>query len=225
MASSWQELTSGGVAMQTWVGIPEGQGPFPGVVVAQHAGGVDEFMRAMVDRLVEQGYIAVAPTLFHRQDGATQESLEAIPANAERLGKLMPFIQQLKDEEIVQDIKVSMDHLTAATFGNVAAAGVFYGGNIMTAMGSTTAPFDLTANIQCPVAGYFGGDDVNPSLDDVAKISAELDKFGKVHDFHSYPGAGHAFQDFTNQAMYREGAAKESWQELLTFFGKHLKSS
>jgi len=247
MASHWQELTSGGGAMPTWVGIPEGEGPFPGVVVAQHAGGADEFLRAIVDRLAEQGYIAVAPTLFHRQSGVTQEYIEAIPKDTERLSKLIPLVKQLKDQEVVQDIKAAMDHLqslgagpigvtgfcmggrvaylTAATFGNIAAAGVFYGGNIMGAMGSTTAPFDITANIQCPMAGYFGGDDVNPSPDDVAKISAELDKFGKVHEFHSYPGAGHAFQDFTNPPMYRERAAKESWQELLAFFGKHLKSN
>ena len=246
MASQWQDLTSGGVTMPTWIGVPEGQGPFPGVIVAQHAGGVDEFIRVMVDRLAEQGYVAAAPTLFHRQSDATQEHIEAIPKDAERLGKLMPFIQQLKDEEIVQDVKAAMDHLqslgagpigvtgfcmggrvtylTAATFGNIAAAGVFYGGNIMAGMGGNTAPFDLTANIQCPVAGFFGGDDVNPSPDDVAKIAAEMDKFGKVHDFHSYPGAGHAFQDFTNPPVYREEAAKDSWQKLMAFFGERLNS-
>ena len=54
MASQWQEITSGGVTMRTWVGIPEEQGPFPGVVVAQHAGGADEFIRDIVDRLAAQ---------------------------------------------------------------------------------------------------------------------------------------------------------------------------
>lgn len=245
MVSQWQELMSDGSSMPAWVSVPDGSGPFPGVVVAQHAGGVDEFVKAMADRLAEQGYIAVAPALFHRQAGAGQDYIDSIPKNAERLGKLIPFIQNLQDEEIIRDLKTSIDHLrdlgannigvtgfcmggrvaylAAASFPTISAAGVFYGGNIMVPWGGTTAPFDLTANIHCPIVGYFGNDDGNPSPDDVAKISAELDKFGKEHTFRSYDGAAHAFQDFTNPPVYRQEAADDSWGKLLDFFAQHLK--
>ena len=36
----------------------------------------------------------------------------------------------------------------------------------------------------------------NPSPEDMQKIDAELTRHNKVHEFHTYPGAGHAFMDF-----------------------------
>ena len=108
MASQWQELMSDGSSMPAWVSVPDGPGPFPGVVVAQHAGGVDEFVKTMTDRLAEQGYIAIAPALFHRQPDANQEYIDSIPKDAERIGKLVPFIQKLRDEEIIRDLKTSI---------------------------------------------------------------------------------------------------------------------
>jgi carboxymethylenebutenolidase len=105
------------------------------------------------------------------------------------------------------------------------AAGVFYGGNIMKPWGDGPAPFDLTAKIACPVIGFFGNDDTNPSPADVDKIDAELSRHGKAHEFHRYDGAGHAFLNFTNAERFRPGPAKEAWAKMLTFLDRHLKSS
>lgn len=41
------------------------------------------------------------------------------------------------------------------------AAAVFYGGNIMKPWGDGPAPFELTDQIACPLAGFFGEDDTN----------------------------------------------------------------
>ena len=42
--------------------------PAPGVIVAQHAGGVDDFICGMCDRFAEAGFVAVAPDLYHREE-------------------------------------------------------------------------------------------------------------------------------------------------------------
>ena len=52
--------------MELYVAVPSGSGPFPAIVVAQHGGGVDTFVRAMADQFAEAGYAAVAPDLYHR---------------------------------------------------------------------------------------------------------------------------------------------------------------
>ena len=71
--------------------------------------------------------------------------------------------------------------------------------------------------------GFFGNDDENPSPEDVARIDEEFTEQGIVHSFHAYDGAGHAFQNFLNEAGYREEATKDSQDKLLAFLAKTLK--
>ena len=105
----------------------------------------------------------------------------------------------------------------------VKAAAVFYGGNIMKALGEGPSPFERSAKIGCPVIGFFGIEDTNPSPEDVRKIDAELTRLGKWHEFHIYNDTHHAFQNILNPDRYRERAARASWEELLAFFTMYLK--
>ena len=89
--------------------------------------------------------------------------------------------------------------------------------------GEGPAPFELTDRIQCPVLGLFGEDDGNPNPADVAKLDAELTRLGKAHEFHSYPGAGHAFMS-EGRPSYREDAANDAWQKCVAWFDKYLKA-
>ena len=62
MASGATEhIRVGDLEMAVYVSLPEAEGLFPGIVVAQHAGGIDEFIRTMCDRLAAAGYGAAAP--------------------------------------------------------------------------------------------------------------------------------------------------------------------
>src|SRR5512145_2556212 len=64
--SNWQQVECDGSIMRLHVSAPEGAGPFPALVVAQHQGGVDEFIQSMTHRLAAAGYVAAAPELYHR---------------------------------------------------------------------------------------------------------------------------------------------------------------
>jgi len=101
-------------------------------------------------------------------------------------------------------------------------AGVFYGGNIMKPWGEGPAPFELTKQIACPIVGFFGLEDTNPSPADVDRIDAELTRFGKTHEFHRYEGAGHAFLNFSNAERYRPEPAKDAWAKMLGFLERQL---
>ena len=102
---------------------------------------------------------------------------------------------------------------------------MFYGGNIMKPWGEGPTPFDLTPYVHCPIVGFFGNEDPNPSPADVDRLSAQLDKYRKAHEFHRYDGAGHAFLNFTNTVTYREGPARDAWEKLIPFLQRHLQSS
>src|SRR5438876_664519 len=79
------------------------------------------------------------------------------------------------------------------------------------------APVDRTSEIHCPLLGLFGEEDANPSPADMRKLDAELTKHGKVHEFYSYPGAGHAFMNRRGE-RYRADADGDSWPKTLAFF-------
>ena len=61
MTSGWETVDVDGGAMRCWLAKPDGAGPFAAVAVAQHAGGVDDFIRTMTDRLAQAGFVAIAP--------------------------------------------------------------------------------------------------------------------------------------------------------------------
>ena len=151
-----------------------------------------------------------------------------------------------RDEEIILDINTTIDwlkrhprvtgdkigivgfcaggritYLAAAACPGLSAASVFYGGRILVPWGDGPTPFDRTANIQCPIMGNFGELDQNPPVDEVRKIEAELQKYGKAHDFKIYPGAGHGFQ-CDERPSYHEASAKDAWARTLGWFQKHL---
>ena len=94
MPSFWENIQVDRQDMNLYASLPGGSGPFPAVVIAQHAGGVDKFIQNIADRLAGEGYAAVAPDLFHRVPAD-------ILANTTPLEKL----KTLSDPEIVADIK------------------------------------------------------------------------------------------------------------------------
>ena len=230
----WDTLQADGQPMRVYVDVPGGGGAAPGVVVIQHGPGVDRFIEDRVEQLAHRGYAAAAPDLYHRQ-----------PADG---GDMMTRMGRLRDREIVSDVDATIAHLRGladARVGDLAvlgfcmggrvtymlagarpaawrAAGVFYGGNIMKPWGDAPTPFDLTREIACPLIGFFGAEDGNPSPDDVKKIDAELTKHGKPHEFHTYEGAGHAFLNFSNPERYREKQGADAWTKMLAFLDRHL---
>ena len=56
MPSRWDTVSVDGAEMRVYVSTPDGDGPFPAVVAIQHAGGVDDFVRGMCDRLAAEGF-------------------------------------------------------------------------------------------------------------------------------------------------------------------------
>ncbi|HEY5934338.1 MAG TPA: dienelactone hydrolase family protein, partial [Kofleriaceae bacterium] len=216
-------ISASGSPMRVYVAGPASR---PGVVVMVHGPGLDRFIEAQVEALASAGYLAAAPDLFHRQpDDGTD---------------VMTRIGRLTDREIIEDADATIEHLRGQGVTALAvvgfcmggrntyllagarpavwsAAGVFYGGNIMTAWGDGPTPFDRTPEIACPVLGIFGDDDTNPSPADVARLDAELTRHGKSHTFHSYAGAGHAFLNFANPERHRPAQAADAWAKLLTF--------
>ena len=239
MSSSWEKVQVNGAEMDVYASFPDGSGPFPAVLVAQHAPGVDKFIQDIADKLAGAGYAAVAPDLFHR---ITDEMVESTGKSKR---------DQLSDPEIIEDINATVGFLTghssvesdrigvtgfcmggrvtwlaAATNPVFKAAVPYYGGNIMVPWGSATqAPFARASGIKCPVLFHFGEIDENPSQEDMLVFDAQLTKHGVQHQFYTYPGANHAFMNPANPPRYQRAAAEMSWPRTVDFFAQHLKGA
>ena len=112
-------------------------------------------------------------------------------------------------------------YLAAAACPGLSAAVNFYGGGTMRTSGDGPTVFERIPNIQCPVMGNFGDVDQNPTVEDVAKIEAELQKHGKTYDFKMYPGADHGFM-CNERPSYHTEAAEDAWTRTLGWFQKYL---
>jgi carboxymethylenebutenolidase len=190
-------------------------------------------MEEMTQRVASAGYAAVAPDLYHRDgpdckdDGPTRRARLLDVNVIKDVNATVEFLRGHRsvDAERLGIIGFCMggrvSYLMAAANPYLKAAVAYYGGNIMVPWGDGPAPFDRTAEIHCPLLGLFGEDDANPSPADMRKLDAELTKHGKVHEFHSYPGAGHAFMNRRGE-RYRADADRDSWPKTLAFFAKYL---
>lgn len=233
MSGRWEQTKTADGEMRCYVSAP-GSTPAPGIVVAQHAGGVDDFVRGMCDRFAEAGFVAVAPDLYHREEPDSKDDPmkrmsrlrdTSIIADMIAAAKLARSLEEVGGERLgVTGFCMGgrVAYLMAAESDAFSASIVFWGGNIMQPWGEGPAPFDITGRISCPVLGLFGDDDPNPSPADVAKIDAEMTREGKAHEFHSYAGAGHAFMNEARPS-YRAEASADAWKRAVDWFRQYLK--
>ena len=98
----------------------------------------------------------------------------------------------------------------------------YYGGGMFSPWGEGPSAFERLPDLRCPVIGFYGNEDTNPSPEHVDKIQAELKRLGIPYEVHRYDGAGHAFQGWQNPEKYREGPATESWARSLEWLGEHV---
>jgi carboxymethylenebutenolidase len=67
MTAAWVSILVEGHDMCTYVSQPEGAANVPGVIVSMEACGVNQHIQEVTDRLSREGYVAVAPVLYHRK--------------------------------------------------------------------------------------------------------------------------------------------------------------
>ena len=233
MPSRWDNVSVDGADMRVYVSTPDGDGPFPGVIAIQHASGVDDFVRGMCDRFAAEGFAAVSPDLYHREEHGSADDP-------------MTRMMRLRDDTVAADVNAAVGHaqslpeidgarlgitgycmggrvtyLMAAKSDAFKAAVDCWGGNCLVAWGDGPAPFDLTGDISCPVLGLFGEDDLAPAPTEVAKIDAEMTRLGVEHEFQSYAGAGHGFMN-EGRPSYREEATRDAWRRTIDWFNRYL---
>jgi carboxymethylenebutenolidase len=237
VSSSTVQLNTADGKMDAYVAQPKDGGSYPGIVVIQEAFGVNDHIKKVTERLAADGYVAIAPDIFHR------ESERIIPYS--EMSKAIATMQRVQDPKAMEDVGAAIAHLKAQKNVKSGALGVigfcmggrltylaaahhandvkaavpYYGGGIP--MGNPS-PLSRTGEIKCPMYLFFGAKDQLIPLDQVNQIKAEL--AGKKVSFQMevYPEAGHGF-NCDDRGSYHEASAKDAWEKMKSFFARHLK--
>ncbi|MFD4193108.1 dienelactone hydrolase family protein [Amycolatopsis thermoflava] len=229
----------GGDEIEAYLATPLDPAPRGGVVVIHHMPGYDAATKEIVRRFAVHGYHAICPNLYWREAPGADPDDAAATARAQG---------GVPDERLVGDVEGAANHLKGldGANGKIGVIGYCSGGRqtFLTAcsiridaavdcygafvvndpppqMAGMKPLLGLAPQLSCPLLGLFGAEDKFPSPEEVATLSAELDRLGKPHEFHTYDGAGHGFFS-VDRPSYRPEAAVDGWRRVFDFFGKHL---
>jgi carboxymethylenebutenolidase len=242
LSYSIRTVTVLGSPMEVFVFQPPGAGPHPGLLLAQHIPmghtGLenDPFTLTTAQRLADNGYVVAVPFIFHwwpksdpmdkKREASRDDWTVADMQAAYALLRDMPNVDTKHIGVVGHCWGGRVAWLTACHIPQLAVLATFYGGTIKKALGAGNAPpLELTRFISCPVIGFYGNNDTNPSPRDVDDYSAALAAAGVRHEFHQYDGAGHAFQNFPMLERYHAQASEDAWGKLLEFLKDNLTDS
>ncbi len=233
-------VAAGDFAMPAYRARPQGDGPFPIVLVVSEIFGVHEHIADVVRRFAGLGYLAIAPELFIRQGDA--KAAVDIPTLFATVVSKVPDAQAMSD----LDACVAWAAKNGGDVGRLGATGFCWGGRITwlyaahnsqvkagvawygRLVGPTSAPqprqpVDAAAALHAPVLGLYGGADTGIGLDTVEQMKAALaagSDAARQSEFVVYPTAQHAFYaDY--RPSYDEVAARDGWQRCLAWFETH----
>ena len=225
--------------------VPDGDGPWPGVLVFPDAGGLRDTFREMGDRLAGLGYVALVPDVFYREgDWAPFDMKTAFSDEKERT-RLFGFMGRLTNERIIADADAYADFLLArpevsgtgiGTVGycmggrmamvaagaigdKVAATASFHGGRIAVA-DDPSSPHLAADRIAGTV--YVAGaiEDASFTAEQAELLDSALNTAGVEHTVEFYQAHhGFAVQDHDT---YDEQASDRHWSALRDFYAAHL---
>jgi carboxymethylenebutenolidase len=217
--------------MDVYVDGPARKKPGPAIILMYHRGGIDEFTKYVVGRLVSAGYLVAAPEISHRCPReipiADRKALLKDPEVVADIEATLAYLRSRPD--VAADQIAVMGHcmggrvalLAAGSLLDFRAAIAYYGGSVEKSWGNDgPTPMERLRNIRCPVIGFYGNKDVHPSPQIVDQIDAELTKHGVAHEFHRYPDVGHGFQNPARKTPEERQAAEDSWVKTFAFLRK-----
>ena len=227
MPSERVKFASNGGEAAGYLSVPEGGAEGPGVVVIQEWWGLVPHIEAVADRLAGEGFVALAPDLYHGEKTTSPDEA----------GKLMMALNIGQTEK---DLRGAVEYLLnqeATTGDSVGTVGFCMGGVLSLyaaskneRVGACVVFFGIHPKVQpdleslrAPVLGLYAERDefVPPAA--VRQLEARLKELGKSAEMHIYPGTDHAFFNDTRPEVYDRKSAELAWQRTLKFLRRALR--
>jgi len=216
-----------GTSMQAFTAIPDGQGPFPALILLQEAYGVNHHIRSVAERLAREGFVAIAPEIFHRTAPVGFEAPYSDFAN------VMPHYQAITNEGLESDLKACYQWLQSQACvikekvgsigfclgGRVSfianavlplAAGISYYG------GQLDKVADMAPGLHGPHLFFWGGLDTHLPYETRKTVIDAVEAAGKPYINVVISYAQHAF-NCDDRPAYHAEASREAWALSMAF--------
>lgn len=220
---------------------PDGEGPWPGVIVIHDAFGMTTDLRNQCDWLAGEGFAAFGPDLMSwgRKRACMRATIADLKA---RSGRAFDDIDAAR-EWLVSDRSLCN--------GRVGVIGYCMGGGFSLLLAPTGKydvssvnyghlPGDDTAQIMagaCPIVASYGARD-RALKGAAAKLETALQTAGVTCDVKEYPDAGHGFINHHDGRLgiaiavlgrlmgvgYEESSAADARRRIVAFFDAHLRT-
>lgn len=211
-----------------YIVAPDGQGPFPAVVLIHEWNGLVDRVRQVADAFADEGYVALAADLYGGRTGSNRQENMALMREA-----------QADLDRIIANLNAAVAHLRARpdVTGKVAAMGWCFGGGVALsfALGGEshegTAIFygrliedpDVLASIDHPVYGTFAEMDQGIPPDQVERFAQALRVAGVENDIHVYDHVNHGFWLWVDRDPDTATApAADAWSRLKAYLAHVL---
>ena len=228
-----------GSEMRAYVARPEGK-PRAALIVFQEIFGVNAHIRDIAERFAREGYLAIAPELFHRSGPGFESGYTDMAPG-------FGHMQQVTDAGLAADIRASFDWLQNASDGKkiaTAAIGYCMGGRAATLAAITVplacgisyygggiapSPFnpgllDRLKEVGAPMLFFWGGLDGFIKPEHVKMVTDALRAANKPFSSVEFSDSDHGF--FCNErGSYNANAATQAWPLTLAYLKNQTEKS
>ncbi len=203
---------------------PTGSDKAPALVLIQEYWGINDHIRTLADRLAKEGFLVIAPDLYHGK----------LAKDAAEAGALMTALDTLG---AVKEIGATADYLKAHARGNgkVGVIGFCMGGALALAaachlggLSAIAAFYGLPpaekvdyAKVSAPILMHVGAKDDWVTPERAKAVKTQIDAAGKSMTLEIYE-AGHAFVNDTRPEAYDEKSATLAWKRSIDFLKKNV---
>jgi len=207
------------------------------VVVVQEAFGVTSHIASICQRLADEGWLAIAPALFHRNGSPVFEY--------DDFAGLIPQMQALTAAGLDADLDASFEFLAqrgfaanrcgivgfcmggavalyAGTRAPLGAAVTFYGGGVAVGRFGLASLIDLAPSLVTPWLGLYGDLDKGIPVDDVEVLRAGALTAAVPNEIVRYADADHGFNCDDRPAVFNHLAAADAWSRTLAWFDQFI---
>jgi carboxymethylenebutenolidase len=225
--------------------VPQGDGPWPGVLAFPDAGGVRETFRQMGDRLASMGYTVLIPDIYYRAGEWAPFDVATLFSDDQERARMSGLVSVLTNEAIVADAGAYADFLLArpevtgpaiGTTGyclggrmsliaatgldhRIAAAASFHGGRLAVE-GDPSSPHLSADRITATVYVAGAEDDGSFTTEQAALLESALTGAGVDNNVEFYP-ARHGFA-VPDNPTYDAQASDRHWVALHELYQARL---
>jgi carboxymethylenebutenolidase len=217
-----------GTSMAAYVARPKAQARQPGLMLFQEAFGVNHHMRSVAERFATEGYLVVAPELFHRTAPA------GFAASYTDFPAVMPHVEAVTADAAEEDVRSAYDWLKANSqvkADEISCVGFCMGGRVsfiansavplraavsFYGAGIAAGLLDRAAKLQAPMLLIWAGLDKHITPEHRKSVTDALSAQSKIYVHAEFSRADHGF--FCDErAAYEPHSARQAWALTLEF--------